>query len=242
MPTVWIGIDDTDNADSPGTGQLARRVLKEIVHAGGTSLGTTRHQFFVDPRIPYTGHNRGICMAVLWEGAGGVNGLDFVFDLVRAWSAAGSDPGVCVARPEEVTPELIAWGERAMGELLTKEEAIVVAGRSGVQLRELGGTGGGIIGALGSVGLRAGGTHGRFVELPGLRELGESVTEKELTAMGIHLDHRTPRENLPKDPVYKTRGWVRPRLAHGQPVLAVEWSDDDDAWIPVDQKTVHPVE
>ena len=54
MTTVLIGIDDTDFGDSPGTGQLARRVSNEITRLGGKPLGITRHQFLVDPRIPYT--------------------------------------------------------------------------------------------------------------------------------------------------------------------------------------------
>src|ERR1700761_2139441 len=88
MQTVLIGIDDTDSADSPGTGQLARRVSQEICRCGGVLIGTTRHQFLVDPAIPYTGHNRGICVAVGWEGA--VTELEFVFELMAGWAAEGS--------------------------------------------------------------------------------------------------------------------------------------------------------
>jgi hypothetical protein len=238
MQTVLIGIDDTDNADSPGTGQLARRVSQEIRRCGGRLIGTTRHQFLVDPAIPYTGHNRGICVAVGWERE--VRELDFVFELVAGWSAEGSDPGVCMTTPEGVTAEVVRWGERAMREVLTIEEATAIAGRSAVDLRALGGTGGGIIGALGSVGLRVGGEYGRFVDMPGLREVGEVVTAEQLATMGISIEHGS--QTTGRAMRYKTLGWVRPRLAHGQPVLAVEWSDDDDAWVPVDRQTVHPVE
>jgi hypothetical protein len=94
MTTVLIGIDDTDYGDSPGTGQLARRVSGEINRFGGKPLGITRHQFLIDPRIPYTGHNRGICVATDWEGP--IADIEFVFDWVRGASAEGSDPGVCM--------------------------------------------------------------------------------------------------------------------------------------------------
>ena len=81
MATIFIGVDDTDFGDSPGTGQLAQRLSKEITRRGGKPLGITRHQFLMDPRIPYTGHNRGICIGVDWTRP--LVELDFVFDLVR---------------------------------------------------------------------------------------------------------------------------------------------------------------
>jgi hypothetical protein len=238
MAKVLIGIDDTDNRQSPGTGKLARQLVAELERMGGLFLGTTGHQFLVDARIPYTGHNRGICVAVDW--AGELEDLEFVFDLVRGWSAEGSDPGVCLAMAEDVGPDVVAWGERALREVLTMEEAVGLAQRGGLRLRGLGGTGGGVIGALASVGLRVGGSEGRFVDLPGLRELGETVTVERLAQMGIELEYRTGGgEEVclagAKD-VCKTRGWVRPRLVRGLPVLGVRWSAVDGAWVPVEER------
>jgi hypothetical protein len=245
MPNMLIGIDDTDYGDSPGTGQLARRISAEITRLGGNPLGITRHQFLVDPLIPYTGHNRGICIATAWDGP--IAGLEVVFELVRQWSAEGSDPGVCIAAENAVSPELIAWGEAAMRRVLTMREALSLAQGLALDLRPLGGTGQGIIGALASVGLRAGGIHGRFVDLPGLRELGEQVTADRLAEMGIEIERLEPVTAVPgrmpeAHAVYKTLGWVRPKLCNGKPVLSVEWSDDHDAWIPVGRKKIHPME
>jgi hypothetical protein len=64
-PIYLIGIDDTDNLESRGTGHHARRLgafLQTEAMAG--LLDVTRHQLFVDPRIPYTSHNSSLCLRV----------------------------------------------------------------------------------------------------------------------------------------------------------------------------------
>ena len=55
-PTILVGIDDTDNLDSRGTGRLARDIAAEL-EGEFKVLAVTRHQLLVDPRIPYTSHN-----------------------------------------------------------------------------------------------------------------------------------------------------------------------------------------
>ena len=53
---VYVGIDDTDIAGSPGTNQLARAIVKRL---GATAKGAVicRHQLFLDSRVPYTSKN-----------------------------------------------------------------------------------------------------------------------------------------------------------------------------------------
>jgi hypothetical protein len=79
-------------------------------------------------------------------------------------SAAGSDPGLCIAVPEKLDkPEkLIAFGYKAKKEIVTKEEAYSVAEQLGIHLSEHGGTGQGVIGALAGAGLRLSGNDGRL--------------------------------------------------------------------------------
>lgn len=252
MARFLIGIDDTDNDVSPGTGQLARRLAGEAVRRGASHCGITRHQFLVDSRIPYTSHNSGACMAIEWPRA--ADELEFAMDLIGAWSASGSDPGVCIAREDAVPPAIVTWGERATREVLTMDEAARLAAAAGIGLRALGGSGQGIIGALGSVGLRAGGNEGRFLDLPGLRELGERVGRADLSRLGICVQHEileavpTPLSGATStrddagEQCYDTLGWVRPRLVGGRPVLPVKWSSEHDAWIPVDQHRSRPLE
>lgn len=247
MALYLIGIDDTDNQDSPGTGQLSRRLAAQLCARGGALRGITRHQFLVDPRIPFTSHNSGACVAIEWHGAHAE--LQVVYDLIAEWSAPGSDPGVCLALADDVPAEVSDWGWRATREVLTMDEARSIAAKSNLDLRALGGTGQGIIGALGSVGLRSDGNEGRFLDLPGLRDLGERTTLHELARVGVEVEHQHADDGEPalgskrdQNSRYLTLGWVRPRLAGGKAVWPVQWSSEHDAWIPVDQKRSRPLE
>jgi hypothetical protein len=252
MATFLIGIDDTDNETSPGTGQLARRLAQEIEQRGAKMLGITRHQFLLDDRIPYTSHNSGACIALDWNVS--LRDLEFAIDLIAGWSAQGSDPGICIAHRDQVPPETIEWGWAATREVLSQGQAINLARANKLCLRPLGGSGGGIIGALAAVGLRADGNEGRFLDLPGLRMLAEFVEIGELTQLGIRVDHHMPADHQSPakapgvaefahtDARYKTLNWVRPRLIRGQPVWPVEWSEDEHAWIPLDRKKSRPLE
>lgn len=247
MALYLIGIDDTDNQDSPGTGRLSRRLAAQICDWGGLLRGITRHQFLVDPRIPFTSHNSGACVAVEWRGAHAE--IQVVFDLIAEWSAPGSDPGVCLALADDVPDEVCQWGWRATREVLTMDEARSIAARTHLELRALGGTGQGIVGALGSVGLRSDGNEGRFLDLPGLRDLSEVVTLPDLARVGVEVDHQYAESGAPalrskqhQGSRYLTLGWVRPRLAGGKAVWPVQWSSEHDAWIPIDQKRSRPLE
>ena len=63
--TLLIGIDDTDNLETRGTGFRARQLASGLqASALATTHGITRHQLLVDPRIPYTSHNSSACLRV----------------------------------------------------------------------------------------------------------------------------------------------------------------------------------
>ena len=248
MAIVLIGIDDTDNETSPGTGQLARRLGQEIEQRGAKLLGITRHQFLLDERIAYTSHNSGACLAVEWSGSLGK--LQFAIDLIAEWSAEGSDPGICIAAQDEIPSGVVDWGWTATREVLTRDRAEALAQAYDLCLRPLGGNGDGIIGALAAVGLRADGNEGRFLDLPGLRMLREFVEIRDLTQIGIRVEHHGPDGTHLSDNSstartgarYKTLCWVRPRLIGGQAVWPVEWSENEHAWIPIDRKKTRPLE
>ena len=53
---IYIGIDDTDNLNSRGTGRLARNIAAAL-SSDFTVLGVVRHQLLQDPRVPFTSHN-----------------------------------------------------------------------------------------------------------------------------------------------------------------------------------------
>jgi hypothetical protein len=77
--------------------------------------------------------------------------------------------------------------------------------------------------------------------MPGLRELPDRVAAGELMKLGIDLAHKGPRPASAND-AYATLGWVRPRMVAGQAVLPVLWSEEHNAWIPVDRKRSRPIE
>ena len=239
MATILIGLDDTDNATSRGTGHLARQLLADLARRGLRPISVTRHQLPLDPRIPYTSHNSGACVAV--EGGDGADSAAMAFDFVAGRAADGSDPGVCIAEAGMLPDEVLAFGRRAAAEVVEMAEALDVARAAGVALRPLGGTGLGVIGALASVGLRAGGDDGRFIELPGLRELAGRLGAEGFERVGIRLEHTGTHWPGPDD-AYETFGWVRPRLLGGRAVLPVKWSEQQDAWVPVDRKRSRPLE
>jgi len=238
MAIVLIGIDDTDNASSPGTGRLARELSAGCAARGMRPLGVTRHQFPLDERIPYTSHNSGACVGV--ETADGTAPVDFAAQFIAARSAEGSDPGVCVAEVSRVPAEVIRFAERATVELVEPDEALSRARSAGLPLLAVGGSGLGVIGALGSVGLRAGGNEGRFIDLPGLRELPERVAVADIARLGIRVDYRSDGRCGKADDECVTLGWVRPRLSGGEPVLPLQWDEQHNAWFCVDTRRAHP--
>ena len=160
---IYVGLDDTDVVDSPGTNQLARQIAKRITGDFHTQL-VVRHQLLDDPRVPYTSKNG--CASLLLERRGDMT-LDALASrlcrMIVDWCPPGSDPGLCLAAT--VPTEIIAWGERCQRELVDQKEARSLARAARVYLQGLGGTEGGVIGALAAVGLLASRKGGRVVHL-----------------------------------------------------------------------------
>ncbi len=233
MREILIGIDDTDNLTSPGTGRLARDLCQEFVKRGMKSLGVTRHQFLVDSSIPYTSHNSGACIAVECDD---IRAVEFAFDYIAYISAKGSDPGVCIAFSNGISEEVFNFGKAAQERILPIELSFELARQSNIKLRGLGGNCLGVIGALASVGLRSRGNDGRFIDMPGLRDLPRKVNRENLENICIELIHRTDKRLPDKNDIYDTLDWARPVLINNKPVLIVDWSEKENAWIPVDRK------
>jgi hypothetical protein len=155
-------------------------------------------------------------------------------------SAEGSDPGVCMAFSDEVSKEIFDFGQSAQKEILAIEKSFKLAKINGIKLRGLGGNCLGVIGALASVGLRAEGNDGRFIDMPGLRELPRKVSIEEYEKIGIEVQYNINGRQPEDVDIYDTLGWARPRLVNGKPVLIVEWSEKENVWIPIDRKKIKP--
>ena len=160
---IYVGIDDTDTLDTPGTNQLAK-VLVATVAADFRCRLILRHQLFSDPRVHYTSKNGS---ASIWLEPRRVDAptLPELIQTLRQrmleWYVPGSDPGLTAS--EFVPPEVTAYGLRCKRELMNQEMARVLAAQHGIYLEGLGGTEGGVIGALAAIGLAAGGDDGRVV-------------------------------------------------------------------------------
>ncbi|MBI1903188.1 MAG: ABC transporter substrate-binding protein [Planctomycetia bacterium] len=177
---IYLGIDDTDMVGSPGTNQLALAIAARLAGAYECRF-IVRHQLLVDPRVPCTSKNgsasillqpvsaagpplRAVAETRAWKGRPTTGELlATVRDVMHERFVAGSDPGLCLA--EEVPPEVVQFGRRCQRELVEQHEAFELASKAALWLEGLGGTGGGVIGALAAVGLAATGDDGRVVSI-----------------------------------------------------------------------------
>jgi hypothetical protein len=167
---IYVGLDDTDTLDSPGTNQLAKSIVEEFADRFECVL-ILRHQLLDDPRVPYTSKNGS---ASVWlkpignyeRDASEEMLCDVLFEEFRSGLkqrfVPGSDPGLCVAAnvPEAITE----FGLRCQRELMSQELPRRLAKEHGIRLEGLGGTEDGVIGALAAVGLAAGRNDGRIVK------------------------------------------------------------------------------
>ena len=162
---IYVGLDDTDTLETPGTNQLARR-LAAALPAGFAFVVALRHQLLFDSRIPYTSKNGCASLLVRPEAGRSAEELIPVFRReMHAWYVDGSDPGLCVAG--RVSSAITEFGQRAQRAVVRQDEARHLAHSCGVHLEGFGGTEDGVIGALAAVGLLAAGDDGRVVNLTG---------------------------------------------------------------------------
>lgn len=162
---IYICIDDTDNLESRGTGELASLLVEDIEKQGwGRCSFITRHQLLVHPDVPYTSHNSSMCFTADIEEDCLPHLISHASAFLEKESAEGSDPGLCVAPADRISesPLLTDFGNKAKRQVVTKAEAYLLAETLGVHLSAHGGTGHGVIGALAGVGLRFGGNDGRM--------------------------------------------------------------------------------
>ncbi len=228
-----IGIDDTDNLESRGTGHRARMLGLGLQEAGlGRLMAITRHQLLVHPAIRYTSHNSSACLGVDAPDASAAALADFCRLFLLDESAPGSDAGLCIAAWDAVDDTVQAFGELAKREVVTAATALDLGTRTGFILEGLTGDGGGVIGALAGVGLRAAGDDGRFLWLPGLRETTGGHPAAALPALtGIEACQTLDGSEISPDDTVDVGMWCRPILRGGRAVLLVEpVGDQPGAW------------
>jgi hypothetical protein len=221
-----IGIDDTDNKDSRGTGYNSRQLAIYLEENDLARVkGITRHQLFVHPDIPYTSQNSSACLDV--------EAYDFnaLKDNTRSFmlnvGAEGSDVGLCIASWDSINHEIIDWGESAKKMVLRLDNCKQLADGKEIYLEGLTGTHDGMIGALAAVGLRKSGNDGRFIWLEGSKNIRDIEADVHpisflTTKMGIDLIvHNNQIIDRPNDRVF-LNNWARPILNNNKAMLLVD--------------------
>jgi hypothetical protein len=237
---VFIGVDDTDILGGPyGTGKMAKGMAEHLEKQGlGRTTGVIRHQLLVDPRIHYTSHNSSKC--VEFEASGPLARVhEECIAYLKKNCLAGSDPGVCTCGAGQVTPELVAYAERAQIDVIPKDRAVKLASKLGILLSEVAGTGDGIIGALASAGLRGSGNGGRYVQLRGIGQMKGLVTVGTIldqTATTAVVDEQG--NAVGRSETVDSKDWIKPSVVGGRPVLRIKLESDGSRriWETVEQK------
>jgi hypothetical protein len=227
---LLIGIDDTDTRESSGTSTIARRLLEAFDESRmGAPLGATSHQLVQDAAVPYTSQNTSVCLAIKASHRLEIpEFIDYVAPFLESESALGSNPGLAVAREAAwndpgVAERLVAYGRSAKSDVLDVASAFALAGEVGVHLSGHGGTNAGVVGALAALGLHISGSDGRFVWMPGIRDLSGKVTYRQLQLLAP-IDAALDEEGQEPagEDVIDLGDWVRPVLMDGRSVLLLD--------------------
>ena len=225
---IYIAIDDTDDLESRGTGEIAEILAMGIGERGWGRCGlVTRHQLLLHPDIPYTSHNSSMCFPAEIEPDALDRVISYCRERLAAESVPAADPGLCVMVPDRVEriAALVEFGQKAKNTVISKQEAYDTAAAHGVHLSEHGGTGQGVIGALAGAGLRWGGNDGRFKGKLHIPAPGGVARVADIRKYGIESVQTLDRRELPDDSLVNVGEWVKPVLLNSGAVLLVAAED-----------------
>ena len=219
---IYVGIDDTNNSESVGTGKFTRHVADEISKIYPV-YGVTRHQFYVHPDIDYSIHN--FC-AVIHVNTGKEH-VNTVFDIaqqkIKSDFNMGSNPGLAVADESQISPAVVIYGKDAKEKVLTQRCARIIAKNSNIKLSGFGQNKNGVIGALAGVGLAFTKNDGRFIQLDKLRSIKEPSSVNHFINSGIDRIFTLEGTEIKDGTVFNEDNKpVKPSLINGEVVLFVK--------------------
>jgi len=235
---ILVGIDDTDTPDSPGTNQLCRDLVARLAPRYEVRF-IVRHQLLEDPQIPATTHNGA---ASLWlDPAGEAESLPasagpepwLVAELraaIREWAAEGSNPGLCIATAPPAA-EVSQFGRRCQEAVVPADDARAIAAQHGLHLEGVGGSEGGVIGALAAVGLAQTADDGRVVyDYVTQNQLSGTHAIADLANLGIEV-RRLVSQELVREGSIDLGEHLRPNLRGGQIVLYAAQGKKKGQWL-----------
>ncbi|MEG2338624.1 MAG: hypothetical protein RSB66_06045 [Clostridium sp.] len=162
---ILLCIDDTDSIISNSTTEKVANYIIKNIHYNkyGTAGNMTRHRLLQSKDVTYTRDNYAYCIEADVEEDMYMEVIKDAEELINENMAEGSNPGICVIMLDKVfnREELIQFGKDAKVSLMRKTDASSLALRSGLYLKERGGDGSGIIGALAGLTLRLSGEDGK---------------------------------------------------------------------------------
>ncbi len=241
---LLLGIDDTDDDSSRGTGYQARRLGHAIQENGlGELRAVTRHQLLVDSRIDYTSRNSSACLVLETTEDQIPSLIDLARSELEAHCAPGSKVGICLAEPSAVDEAIQEFGQAAKKEVLSVDAARSLDHQNKIHIESIKGSGAGVIGALAAIGLHASGNDGRFVWLPKLRDLDGRYTVAGLTKLLDVYVETISGGALPPSAEIDALEWMRPILRKGHAILLAEKENVDGkiGWRFADKPTVKAI-
>lgn len=239
-----IGIDDTDNLTSKGTGTIASEIRKIIVNNNWGAVDfITRHQLYLHEEIQYTSHNSSMIFKAEIDEMYYDELKNALTNHVREESAEGSDPAICIVNEdmlkenETAKNEIVHFGYLAKCTVLTQKAAYDLAEKNDIYLQALGGTGDGVIGALAGCGLRFAGNDGEVKGGLDTYKKGEVYAVSDfLQEKCIDVVVDTHKNNVPPTEQVKVKWKVKPVLQDGVFSLVLEKNADDNLWYVMDKE------
>ncbi len=241
-----VGIDDTDNAESRGTGYKARMLAERLnMEANFTVKSVSRHQLYIHPDIRYTSKNSSACIDITVDNSDVLTNISAEF--MRDNCELGSDGGLCIVSYKDAPEDLLNWGLDAKKKVLNIHDAWKFASRHTIFLEGFTGDKGGVIGALAAVALRKSGSDGRIIFLNGkikLRELKGIYlirSIKNLTRIDDVLDLN--KKKLNENERISLHDWVRPVIKNNKIILLAEkvYNNPDYEWTCADKTLVRSI-
>ncbi len=241
---LLLGIDDTDDDSSRGTGYQARRLGHEIQESGlGELRAVTRHQLLIDSHIDYTSRNSSACLVLETTEDQIPSLIALARSELETHCAPDSQVGICLAAPSAVDAAVQDFSQAAKRKVLSVDAAQAQSQQREIHLEGVKGSGAGVIGALAAIGLHASGNDGRFVWIPKLRDLDGRYTVAGLTKLLDVYVETISGGALPPSAEIDALEWMRPILRKGHAILLAEEENVDGkiGWRFADKPTVKAI-